>query len=454
MKSGLLKVLHPVAGRPMVEHVVLAARGAGVGRCVVVIGYQADRVRERLGDSVEYVLQEEQLGTGHAVMQAQTALPEFAGDLLVLYGDNLLLEPGTLRDLLERHRETRAAATVLTAVMPDPSGLGRVVRDREGRYVRTVEEKDASPEELQIREVMSGVFCFQAPLIFQVLSRLRPDNAQREYYLTDGLGLLVAEGRRVEVAAARDYRSVIGPNTRQGLAQAEAVWRERVLDGLMSSGVTVVDPSTTYVHATVAVGRDTVLQPMTFLEGTTVIGTGCRIGPMSRIRDSRIEDGACVETSVVEHSVVGAGARVGPFSHLRPNSVIGPGAEIGNYAETKNATLGTGAKAHHHCYLGDVTVGEHVNVGAGVVVVNYDGVQKHHSTIENQAFVGCNANLVSPVTIGQDAYVAAGSTINRDVPAGALAIAREQQVNKEGYVYALKRRLSARQAGKHRNGAK
>lgn len=454
MKSNLLKVLHPVAGRPMLEHVVQAARQTGVDRCLVVVGYQAEKVQELLGDSVEYVRQEQQLGTGHAVLQAQVPLAAFRGDLLVLYGDNPLLEPATLQELLVRHRETGAAATVLSAVMPDPSGLGRIVRDRRGRYLKTVEEKDASPEERRIKEAMSGIFCFQAPLIFELLSRLRPDNAQQEYYLTDVLRLLVEEDRVVEVVVAEDYRSVIGPNTRQGLAQAETIMRQRMLDRLMSSGVTVIDPLTTYVQAGVVVGRDTVIHPLSFLEGATVIGENCEIGPMATIRSSRVEDGATVEASVVEQSVVGGGARIGPFSHLRPGSVIGSGAEIGNYAETKNANVGAGAKAHHHCYLGDVTLGERVNIGAGVVVVNYDGVSKHHSTIEEQAFVGCNANLISPVRIGQEAYVAAGSTVNRDVPPGALAIARERQENKEGYAKALKERLAGKKAGKNRNGAK
>lgn len=453
MKSDLLKVLHPIGGRPMVEHVLRAARGAGVERCLVVVGHQAERVRETLGDSVEYVLQAEQRGTGHAVLQAESAVrggeawADDPGDLLVLYGDNPLLTPEIIRDLLDEHRRSGADATALTAVMEEPSGLGRILRDASGRYLRTVEEKDATPEQLQIKEVMSGIFCFRLPLLFQLLHQLTPDNQQGEYYLVDVLGQLVAQGRPVAISIARDPSAVIGPNTRQGLAQAEAVLRRRVLERWMDEGVTIVDPATTYIHDTVTIGRDTVIEPFTFLQGDTQIGSHCRIGPHARIVDSRVADGATVDSSVVEQSAVGPSARVGPFAHLRPRSVIGERAEIGNYAETKNAVVGAGTKVHHHCYLGDVTLGERVNIGAGTVIVNYDGVAKHHSQIDDGAFIGCNSNLISPVRVGAGSYVAAGSTVNRDVPAGALAIARERQVNKEGYAGRLHEAHRRRPAG-------
>lgn len=438
MKSDLLKVLHPVAGRPMVEHVLRAARGAGVERCLVVVGFQADRVREALGEGVQYVTQSEQLGTGHAVLQTEPHLKGLTGHLLVLYGDNPLLTPETIRGLVRRHVESGADATALTAIMPDPTSLGRILRDEQGRYVRTVEEKDATPEQKAIREAMSGIFCFRMPLIFDLLKQLRADNSQKEYYLIDVLGLLVGRGARVEIEVAEDYRTVIGPNTRKQLAQAEAIMRERVLDRLMESGVTIVDPSTTYIHDGVGIERDTTVLPFTFIEGETSIGSGCVIGPFSRVMDSRIEDQVEIGQSVVERSIVRSRARIGPFSHLRPGSDIGEGAEIGNYAETKNAKIGAGTKSHHHSYLGDVTIGPGSNIGAGVVVVNYDGVRKHHTDVGERAFIGCNVNLVAPVRVGDGAYVAAGSTVNRDVPPDALAIARERQVNKEGYVRKIK----------------
>lgn len=448
MKSELLKVLHPVAGRAMVSHVVEAARSAGVEDVVVVVGYQAERVEDALGTGVRYIRQEEQLGTGHAVMQTAPLLQGRQGHLLVLYGDNPLLQPDTIRGLVQRHLSTDAAATTLTAIMPDPTGLGRILRDEEGRYVRTVEEKDASPEQKAIREVMSGIFCFQMPLIYELLGKLRTDNVQKEYYLTDVLRLLVEEGRTVEVEVAADWRDVIGPNTRRQLAQAEAIMRERILDRLMDEGVSVIDPASTFVHAGVRVGRDTMLAPFTFLEGSTVVGTGCRIGPSARLVDSRVEDGAVVVESVVEKSLVGQGAKVGPFSHLRPNSEIGPWAEVGNFAETKGARLGAGTKAHHHCYLGDVVIGEGANIGAGVVTVNYNGVEKNLTVIGDKAFVGCNVNLLAPLHVGEGAYVAAGSTLDQDVPGDALAVARARQVNKEGYVPKLRAKYEERKAAR------
>lgn len=447
MKSELLKVLHPVAGRPMVDHVLRAARGAGITDYLVVVGYQAEKVKDALGGGVEYVLQLDQKGTGHALMQCEPSLSGKTGDLLVLYGDNPLLDARTISDLVVTHRETEADATALTAIMPDPVGLGRIIRDASGRYLRTVEEKDASPEQLRIKESMSGIFIFKMPLVFDLLRNLKPNNAQGEFYLVDVLGKLVEMGRPVSVSIASDYRTVIGPNTRQGLAQAEAIMRERVMERLMNEGVTIIDPNSTYIHDTVAVGRDTVIRPFSFVEGNTVIGERCQIGPSARIIDSVVGDGVTVDLSVVEESRVESGARIGPFSHLRPKSIIGERVEIGNYAEIKNTVVGAGAKAHHHCYLGDATIGQGANIGAGVVVVNYNGVNKNRTEIGERAFVGCNANLIAPIEVGDDAYVAAGSTVNQDVPPGSLAIARAKQANKEGYVERLRAQL-VRQAGK------
>ncbi len=451
MKSDLLKVLHPVAGKPMVGHVVEAAQAAGMQDVIVVVGYQGDRVRAALGDRVRYAEQAEQLGTGHAVMQAAPLLQGVEGHLLILYGDNTLLRPETIKGLMERHVSAGAAATTLTAVMLDPRGLGRIIRDGRGRYLRTVEEKDATPEQKAINEVMSGIFCFRLPLLFDLLARLRADNVQKEYYLTDVLGLLVQDGQTVEVEVASDWRDVIGPNNRRQLAAAEAIMRERILDRLMDDGVSVIDPASTFVHAGVRVGRDTILAPFTFLEGDTVVGEGCRIGPSSRIVDSRIGNGAAVTESIIEKSAVGDGARVGPFSHLRPGSDIGPQVEVGNFAETKGATLGPRTKAHHHCYLGDVVIGEGANIGAGVVTVNYNGVEKHRTVIGDRAFIGCNVNMLAPLTVGDGAYVAAGSTVDQDVPADALAVARTRQVNKEGYVPRLRARYEARQTARLSN---
>lgn len=433
MKSDLLKMMHTVGGKPMVEHVYENIRAAGVERIITVVGYQADRVRECLGDRVEYAVQAEQLGTGHAVMQAEGLLGDTRGHLLVIYGDNPLLTPEIIRGLLELHVNKGAPATILTAKVSDPTGYGRVIRRPDGALERIVEEKDATDDERAIREIMSGAFCFRLPDIFQALRELRPENAQKEYYLTQVMEIFQARGQRVEVAGVADEESVLAPNTRRQLAQAEAIMRRRVVDRLLDSGVTVVDPQTTYVHATAVIGRDTTILPFTYIEGQTTIGSGCIIGPNSRIVESKIDDDVRIQYSVVEYSEVGSGTSIGPFAHLRAKSRIGKKVEIGNYAEIKNSSIGDGTKAHHHSYLGDSTIGDGVNIGAGVVIVNYDGTRKHHTQIDSRAFIGCNVNLIAPVKVGEGAYVAAGSTINQEVPPEALAIARARQENKEGY---------------------
>lgn len=444
MQSNILKVMHQAAGRPMLEHVVRAVKGAGVGRVIIVVGHQAERVRAHFGDAVEYVEQREQLGTGHATLQAQPLLEGFDGDVLVLYGDNALLTADTVRDMMDTHVQEQATATLLTAIMPEPRGLGRIIRDERERYMRTVEARDASPAELAIQEVMSGIFCFHTSVLWDKLRQLQPNNEQREYYLTDVPGMLVREGRPVAVSVASDWRTVIGPNDRRELAEAEAVLRKRVLDRLMDAGVTIVDPHTTYVHDTVTIGQDTIIEPFTFLQGTTDIGSGCVIGPQARIVDSRIADDVTVDGSVIEQSDVGQGCRIGPYAHLRPGSVVGERCEIGNFAELKQATLGPGVKAHHHTYLGNVTVGAATNVGAGAVIVNYDGVRKHETTIEAGVFLGCNVNLIAPLHVGEGAFIAAGSTVNQEVPAGALAIARTRQETRTGYAERLLRRSKDR----------
>lgn len=440
MKSALPKVLHPVGGKPMIGHVVDTCRRAGIGHIVVVVGVQREKVMAYLGESVEYAFQEEQLGTGHAVLQAQAVLGQAQGDLLVLFGDAPLLRAEAVEALLAAHRQAGAHASILTAEVPDPGMLGRVVRDSAGRFVRVVEYKDATPAERAIHEVWSGAACFRLDGFWDFLRQIRNENAQREYYLLDVLPLMQAAGRVVQAVCAADADDVLAPNDRRELARAEAVFRRRILDRLMLSGVTVMDPETTWVSAEAEIAPDTVLLPFTFIEGKTAIESGCVIGPMTRVVGSRIGAGARIEMSVVEESTVGPGCRIGPYAHLRPGCELGPGCEVGNYAEMKNVRAGAGVKMHHHGYLGDAEVGERANIGAGVITSNYDGVRKHRTVIEAGAFIGTNANLVAPVRIGAGAYVAAGSTINRDVPADALAIARARQENKEGYASRLRAR--------------
>ena len=443
MRSNRAKVLHPVAGRPMVEHVVRAAEAAGVDRVVVVVGHQGEQVQALLGERVVYARQEEPLGTGHAVLQAEAAVTG-AQDVLVLYGDTPLLDGALLRQLVEAHRQSGAAATLLTVELDDPTGYGRIVRDAGGRVVRIVEEADATAAERAIREVNTGIACYRREPLFAALRRLTPANAQGEYYLVDVVEHLGREGYPVATVTAPDPQQVEGVNDREALARAEAILRQRIRRRWMAAGVTFIDPASAWVDDDVEIGRDTVIYPQTVIAAGSRIGEGCRIGPGAHITGSVLGNGVQVWYSVVEDSQLGDGCRVGPFSHLRPGCRIAPGVHIGNFAELKNAEVGEGTKVNHHSYLGDARVGAGVNIGAGTVTVNYDGARKHPTVIEDGAFIGCNANLVAPVRVGRGAYVAAGSTINQDVPADALAIARERQVNKEGWAARWRQRVRGR----------
>jgi bifunctional UDP-N-acetylglucosamine pyrophosphorylase/glucosamine-1-phosphate N-acetyltransferase len=435
MKSSLPKVLHPVAGRPMVGYVVDAVRALEPGLVVVVVGYRAETVRAYLGDGLTYALQEPQLGTGHAFMVAQGALGTDEADLLLLYGDIPLVRPGTLRGLLDRHRATGAAATILTTVPVAPTGYGRVVRDPDSGRVRgIVEEADATLDERAIREVNTGIYCFKVPEVLPLLDRLTAANRQKELYLPDLIAIMAGQGDLVETLVTPDPGEVEGVNLRSQLARAEARCRADILDVLMRSGVTVVDPASTYVDWGVEIGPDTVLEPGTILRGRTRIGRDCVIGPWSQLVDTVVADGCRVWASVLEASELEPGASVGPFSHLRAGVRVGREARVGNFVELKNTAVGRGAKVPHHSYVGDADIGAEANIGAGVVVVNYDGLNKHRTRVGDAAFVGCNTNLIAPVQVGDGAYTAAGSTVTLDVPPGSLAVARSGQRNLEGWV--------------------
>ena len=449
MKSALPKVLHPVAGRPMLGYVTDAALALEPERVVVVIGYQGEKVRTYLGEGYIYALQEVQLGTGHAFVAARDALGGGEADVLLVYGDIPLLRPQTLLTLLAHHRAEGAVATVLTAVVDDPTGYGRVLRDpATGGISRVIEESDASPSDTAIREVNTGVYCFRVPECLHYLDRLCSHNKQTELYLVDIIPLLLENGHKVATLTSPDSLEAEGVNSRVQLARAEAVMRTRILRTLMNAGVTVVDPASTYVDWGVKVGPDTVLEPGTILRGPVCIGSQCVIGPYTHIEDSCIADGCRIWNSIVEGSRVLSGATVGPMSHLRPGAVIGKEARIGNFAEIKNSLVGQGAKIQHHTYIGDADVGSSANIGAGTVVVNYDGEKKHRTTIGQGAFVGCNTNLVAPVSVGAGAYTGAGSTVTRCVPPGSLAVSRTRQENIEGWVERRRpNTLSARAAG-------
>lgn len=446
MKSASLKVLHPVMGVPMLGLVVDAVVEAGVERPTVVVGYQGDRVRETLGDAVEYVVQKEQRGTGHAVSSASEVLTS-ARDVLVLHGDTPLVTGAMLERLMRRHRESGAAATLLTAVVDDPTGLGRVVRDEDGELVDIVEESDASHAEAAIKEINTAIACFRVEHLLEVLPLLRPENVQGEYYLPDVFPLLRQQGLTVQVAQAQDPRSVMGVNTRQELAGATAAMRERILERIMDRGVTVMDPATTWVYPGAQVGQDTVLHPFTTLEGECRVGERCQVGPMTHLIDATLGDEVLVRYSVIQESTLEDGVSVGPYAHLRPGNHLAEGARVGNFAEVKNSRIGRGSKLPHHSYIGDTDVGEGVNMGAGSITVNYDGRHKHRTLIGNGAFIGCNSNLIAPISIGPRAVVAAGSTVDDDVPPDSLAVARKRQVNKNGWVLRRYERKDAQERG-------
>ncbi len=439
MRSTRAKALHRLGGRALIEYPVALARAVGVRGVVVVVGHQGERVRETLAGvpALTFAEQREQRGTGHALAVAKGAIPGTASEILLLYADVPLLSAATVERLLARHRRARAAATVLTCTPADPTGYGRVLRRPRprGAIVGIVEERDASPAQRRIREVNSGVYCFDPRPLWPILDFLSPRNDQREFYLTDVIERLVRARRRVEAVHVDDALEVAGVNDRRQLARLDAVLRERTLERLMAEGVTVLDPASTYVTVDVLVGRDTMLYPGVWLEGRTVIGQGCAIGTGCQLTDMTLGDGVTLRPyCVAERSIIEADVTLGPFARLRAGTVIGRGAEIGNFIEIKKSTIGRRVKAHHVGYLGDATVGDGANIGAGAITCNYNGIEKHETHIGARAFVGTNSSLVAPLRIGEDAYVGAGSVITKDVPAGALAVGRAHQVVKEGWM--------------------
>ena len=436
MKSRLPKVLHAAAGLPLIEHVLRTVDGVSPRSVVIVVGYQAECVEAVLKSrpGLKFAWQEPQLGTGHALLQAESALAGAEGTLVLVSGDVPLLKPATLGALVRRHDEARAAATVLTAVVDDPEGYGRVVRV-DGRVAAVVEHKDASEEQRRLREINSGTYAFDLAPLFGALREIGSANAQGEYYLPDLVRIYRRRGLTVEGVTVEDPREIMGVNSRKELAQVADLLKTTRNDELMASGVTLVDPATAYIGPDVAIAPDTIIHPNVQLEGSTRIGAGCEIQSGVRIVNSTLDDGVFINNfCLIVESTIRRGARLGPFTHIRPESNIGEDAHIGNFVELKKTTFGKGSKANHLAYLGDATVGEKVNVGAGTITCNYDGTAKHRTTIDDGAFIGSDSQLIAPVRVGRDAYVAAGSSITDDVPPGSLAIARGKQVTKEGWV--------------------
>lgn len=435
MKSETPKVLHRICGRPMISWVLdavhaLLAEGL-VQRVLVVVGNGGDRVKAELEERAEFVFQRERKGTGHAVMVAAPYIQE--EELLVLTADSPLITADTLRRLCLLHEAERPAVTMLCAVMEDPTGYGRIRRGAGGAVVGVVEESEATPEEKRIKEVNTSTYVFDWERLRAVLPRLEADNAKGEYFLTDALGILAAEGERLAALTVEDPDEVLGVNSRVHLAQAERAMRERLNRRWMEEGVTMEDPSTVYIGGEVVIGRDTLLRPMVILEGKTVIGEGCILGPGTRIADSRLGRGVVVEQAVVRGCELEDGVTVGPYASLRPGTVLRSGSKAGTFVETKKTVLGRGSKIPHLSYMGDAEIGENVNVGAGSITCNFNGVEKHPTVIEDDAFIGSDTMLIAPVRIGRGAFTGAGSAISKDVPPGALGVERSRQRNVLGY---------------------
>jgi bifunctional UDP-N-acetylglucosamine pyrophosphorylase / glucosamine-1-phosphate N-acetyltransferase len=449
MKSGRAKVLHPVLGVPLLEHVLRTVAAAGAAPVAVVVGHQAEAVELAFaGRGLTFVRQEPPLGTGHAVQVARevfAAHPERT--VLVVNGDVPLLRPETLQRLLATHHERGAAATLLSVVLPDPGAYGRVVRDETGGVRAIVEAKDATGDVRGIREINAGLYAFEVPALLGVLGKLKPQNAQGEFYLTDVVGLLRAAGQPVAAVAADDPDEGLGVNSIAELSAATRTLRARRTEALMAAGVGIEDPDSTHVGLDVVVEADAVLRPYTFLEGRTVVRAGASVGPFVRLVDTDVGPGAQIlDHCLLRECVVGAGAAVGPFAHIRPETRIGAKAKVGNFVELKKTALGDGSKVPHLSYIGDATVGPGVNIGAGTITCNYDGAHKHPTRIEAGAFIGSDTTLVAPITIGEGAYIGAGSSITEDVPAGALALGRARQTIKPGWAAELGKRRAAKRA--------
>lgn len=434
IKSDIPKVLHKVCGKEMVNHVIDNMRKAEIEDVNVIIGKGAELVKEGTKDRiVSYSMQEEQLGTGHAVKCAADFLRGKKGTVVVFAGDAPLTKKATIENLIKEHEENKNAATLLSAMVEDPTGYGRIIRDEDGYVLKIVEHKDCNEDELLVNEMNAAMYCFDIEELVNSLEKLSNNNNQGEYYLTDVIGILKDEGKKIG-AVVTDYEDTIGVNSRAQLAEAEEILRNRINELHLDNGVTLIDPKATYIGIDVEIGKDTVIYPGTILEGKTTIGSNCLIMQNCRIKDSKINEGVTVESSVILDSEIGDNTTVGPFAYIRPESKIGSKARIGDFVEIKKSTIGDGTKVSHLTYIGDAEVGSGCNFGCGTVVVNYDGKVKNKTIIGDHSFIGCNTNLVSPVTVHDNTYIAAGSTITNDVLEGDLAIARAKQRNIKGWV--------------------
>ncbi len=435
MKSQLPKVLHQIGGKPLVKYVIDAAQAVSDCRPILVVGHGAESVMQAMGASVDYALQQQQLGTGHAVMMAQEAIDRHRGYVMVLVGDAPLIQAKLLDEMLSTAEREGSDAVLLSAMLDRPFGYGRIVRDRSGAFLKIVEERDASDVERELCEVNASVYVFKSERLYSCLQRLSNDNVQGEYYLTDVLCMLAEEGRHVHVVMTDEPWQMMAVNDRVQLAEVGAKLNALTCERHMRNGVTLIDPSCTYIGPEVAIGNDTIIYPGNHLEGNTLIESECTLYPNNRIVNSHLGCKTVLQSSVVLESSVGSSSTVGPYAYLRPGSEIGDHVRIGDFVEVKNSRIHDGAKVSHLTYVGDGEIGQNTNIGCGVVFVNYDGKNKHRTTVGSNAFIGCNVNLVAPVTVEDDAYIAAGSTITERVEAGDLAIARQRQTNKKAWAY-------------------
>lgn len=433
MKSKLPKALHPLCGKPMTRYIIDACKCSGIDRCIVIVGHGADLVREGLGGDVQYVLQETQCGTGDACRQAIPVLEGFDGDVLVAPGDTPLITCEILSELVNEHRVSGNAATLLTTELEDAIHYGRIHRKDDGCIIGIVEAKDATPEQIKICEINSAIYIFNLPLLRGYLKQLTPANAQNEYYLTDVIGMMANDGYKLGSVITPDSDAVLGINNRKELADQTVIIRKRINERLMLNGVSITDPSSTYIDADAEIGEDTIINPQSYIEGKCRIGSNCVIGPSARLVNMQIGDGVSVLFSNLADSIVGDNVRIGPFAHIRPGCEIGDNSKLGNFVEGKKAIIGENVSIGHLSYIGDASIGEHTNIGAGTITCNYDGYAKHKTTIGKEAFIGSHTTFVAPVAVGDGALTAAGSVITDDVPGDALAIARSPQSVKEGW---------------------
>jgi bifunctional UDP-N-acetylglucosamine pyrophosphorylase / glucosamine-1-phosphate N-acetyltransferase len=435
MNSDTPKVLHKVCGKEMINHVIDNIRSCKIEDITVVIGKGADKVRNGTESrKISYSVQEEQLGTGHAVMCTEDFLKGKSGSVAIFVGDGPLITEDTVNNLVRYHEEGNYSATILTSIMNNPAKYGRIIRNSSGEVEKIVEFKDCSEEEVKVKEINSGMYCFDIEGLLDTLSKLNNNNNQGEYYLTDVIEILKKEGKKVG-AIDVPVEEITAVNSKGELAVAEAIMRDRINNKHMENGVIIIDPKATYIEWNVKIGKDTLIYPGNVIQGNTVIKDGCELYPNNRISNAVIENGVTIQNSVILDSTIGENTTVGPFAYIRPDSIIGKDARIGDFVEIKKSTIGDGTKVSHLTYIGDAEVGRDCNFGCGTVVVNYDGKAKNKTIIEDNVFIGCNSNLISPVVVEKDSYIAAGSTITQKVPSGTLAIARAKQVNKENWVY-------------------